>query len=153
MEMISTSTRKAFSEVDTLLGLIREGNRNKVPQNIRDLFQKEKDNQYIKRIEPNVPIKNQNLKRETLAIMAFLNLKYICDDDKEKQRLLRVYKDNEKRYQDEMSAKLNHLNERRNEEVASSAKEAEAENIKQPNELIKVGFFQKIINKIKSIFR
>ncbi len=51
-------------------------------------------------IEPNKPIKEQNLLEETLAIIALLNLKYWCDDDYEKQRLKKIYARNEKIYQE-----------------------------------------------------
>ncbi len=42
---------------------------------------------YSKEIKPNQPIKDQNLKEETLALIAMLNLQYWCEDEKEKQRL------------------------------------------------------------------
>ena len=37
-------------------------------------FKKEKDNNYKKEIDINIPIQYQNLKEETLALIAILNL-------------------------------------------------------------------------------
>ena len=97
---ISKITRRAYSEVDEFLRLIPEENVNKIPQKVRKLFNEEKDTEYVKNIDPNEDISKQNLMEETLAIIAMLNLKYWCEDEKEKERLIEVYKNNEKKYQD-----------------------------------------------------
>ena len=88
---ISINTRQAYSEVDEFICLLSEENRDKVPIYLRELFTKEKDTNYIKGINPNIPIKEQGLKEETLAIIAWLNLEYWCQDENEKKRLREVY--------------------------------------------------------------
>ena len=69
---VSINTRQAYSEVDEFLGLISNEHRNKIPKKLREFFREEKDTNYIKGINPNVPIKNQKLKEETLGIIAYL---------------------------------------------------------------------------------
>ena len=71
---ISVATRQAYTEIDTFLELIDEEEREKVPKHLRELFKKEKDKNYIKNIDINVSIEEQNLKDETLALIALLNL-------------------------------------------------------------------------------
>lgn len=95
---ISINTRQAYSEIDELLNIISVENKNKVPEYLRELFNKEKDENYIKGINPNIPIKDQALKQETLAIIAWLNLEYWCQDENEKERLREIYAKNAKRY-------------------------------------------------------
>ena len=58
--------------------------RDKIPQKLREFFKEERDTNYIKGINPTKPIKNQNLKEETLGIIALLNLQYWCEDENEK---------------------------------------------------------------------
>ena len=87
---VSINTRQAYSEVDEFLGLISNEHRNKIPKKLREFFREEKDTNYIKGINPNVPIKNQKLKEETLGIIALLNLQYWCEDENEKKRLKEV---------------------------------------------------------------
>lgn len=99
---VSFSTRQAYSEVDSFLELLDEADRNKIPIKLRNLFRQEKDKNYIKKIEVNIPIEEQNLKEETLAIIALLNLKYWCDQEEEKERLKRRYARNERIYQEEL---------------------------------------------------
>ena len=95
---ISINTRQAYSEVDEFLNIISRENRNKVPQYLIQFFKNEKDQNYNKGINPNIPIKNQDLKAETLAIIAWLNLEYWCQDENEKKRLREVYDRNEERF-------------------------------------------------------
>ena len=104
---VSTNTRQAYSEIDEFLGLLSSEKRNKVPQKLRELFKRERDKEYIKRIDTTIPIKEQNLKEETLAIIALLNLQYWCEDEDEKERLQKVYSNNEKLYQEMLREKFN----------------------------------------------
>ena len=99
---ISENTRKAYSEVDVFLNLLPEDKRDKVPENVRKYFKEEKDDSYKKSIDPNVDIKDQNLKSETLSIIAALNLKYWCEDEEERKRLIDIYTKNEEIYNDSM---------------------------------------------------
>ena len=149
---ISQSQREAYSEIDEFLELITEEEKNQIPQKLRDFFKREKANGYHKGINLNVPIKDQNLKSETLALIALLNLQYWCKDEEEKERLNKIYADNEKKYQDKMREKYNPDNIFKNNKT-------EVENIKKDNDedsnqLIeyKESIFKKIFTKLLRIF-
>ena len=73
---VSINTRQAYSEIDEFLGLLSDEQRNKIPKKLREFFKEEKDQEYKKGINPNIAIKNQDLKEETLGIIALLNLQY-----------------------------------------------------------------------------
>lgn len=96
---IPLATRQTYSEIDAFLRILDDSTVNKIPLKLREFFQREKDKNYIKEIKTDIPISEQNLKEETLAIIALLNLKYWCDDEQEKTRLKKVYEENEKKYQ------------------------------------------------------
>ena len=81
---------------------------------------KEKDKEYKKQIDSEIPIKDQNLKSETLAIIAMLNLQYWCEDEQEKERLKKVYAQNEKTYQEDLQIKFNPDNIFKNRQNISS---------------------------------
>ena len=149
---ISQSQREAYSEIDEFLELITEEEKNQIPQKLRDFFKREKANGYHKGINLNVPIKDQNLKSETLALIALLNLQYWCKDEEEKERLKKIYADNEKKYQDKIREKYNPDNIFKNNKT-------EVENIKKDNDedsnqLIeyKESIFKKIFTKLLRIF-
>ena len=98
---------------------------------------------YIKGINPNVPIKNQKLKEETLGIIALLNLQYWCEDENEKKRLKEVYAKNEKRYQEYLQVQFNP-----NEIFKKKEPTQESLSIVEYKESI----IKKLVNKIKNIF-
>lgn len=87
---VSINTRQAYSEVDEFLNLLSDEQINKIPQKLRDFFKEEKDQNYKKEISLKSPIKNQNLKEETLGIIALLNLQYWCENENlDKDKLIK----------------------------------------------------------------
>lgn len=146
--MISKNIRQAYSEVDEFLSLLSEEERNKIPENIRQIFRQEKDKNYLKGINPNIEIKDQNLLEETLAIIAMLNLNYICEDEEEKARLKEVYANNEKKYQDILQLDFN-------EDKVFGIKQDYKIEENEDSILIpkKENILQRIINKIKVFFK
>lgn len=145
--MVSIKTRQAYSEIDEFLGLLSEEQRNEIPKKLREFFKEEKDKDYVKNINPNIPIKDQNLKEETLAIIALLNFQYWCKDEEEKKRLQAIYAQNEKKYQDMLYKKYNpnDIFKKKDETVTEN-------NIKQEENMqiieYKESIFKRIINKI-----
>lgn len=147
---ISIQTKQAYTEIDNFIELLTEEDRNKIPKRLRQFFKEEKDKNYIKKIDVDIPIKNQNLKEETLALIALLNIKYICNDDKEKDRLTKIYSENDIKYQKNLKKQYydNIFSNRKNniqaidEEVT---KETAIIKYKQKN------FIQKIFDKIKHL--
>lgn len=144
---VSIKTRQAYSEIDEFLGLLSEEQRNEIPKKLRDFFKEEKDIEYIKNIDKDIPIKDQNLKEETLAIIALLNLQYWCKDEEEKKRLQEIYAQNEKEYQDMLYEKYNpnDIFKKKDETTIENKNE-----IKENMQIIeyKEPMFRRIINKI-----
>ena len=147
---ISISTRQAYSEIDEFLDLLSPERRNKIPQKLQQLFKNEKDKNYIKGINPNVSIKEQALKEETLSIIALLNLQYWCDNVAEKERLEKIYSDNEKKYQDMLQEKYNPDNifkNKQSQNLVENDEEISLVPIKEKN------FILKLFDKIKNMFK
>lgn len=148
---VSINIRQAYSEIDEFLGLLSDEQRNKIPQKLREFFKEEKDPNYKKRINSNVPIKNQNLKEETLGIIALLNLQYWCENEQERDRLKEVYSQNEKKYQKLLREQYNPDDIFKKRIINIESKQEEIEN----NQIVeyKETFIKRIINKIKSFFK
>ena len=146
---ISINTREAYAEVDNFIECLDSCDKNKVPESIRKYFKKEKSKNYNKIIDANQPIKNQNLKDETLAIIAMLNLKYWCDDEEEKKRLMTIYSKNEKKYQNELKEKydIEKIFEERNNKKLENYQEKNLSKIK------KESFWDKLKNTILKILK
>lgn len=144
---IMIKTRQAYSEIDEFLGLLSEEQRNEIPKKLRDFFKEEKDQEYFKNIDKDISIKDQNLKEETLAIIALLNLQYWCKDEEEKKRLQEIYAQNEKEYQDMLYEKYNPNDIFKKKEGTTIENNTE---IKEKMQMVeyKDSVFKRIINKI-----
>lgn len=150
---LSNITRQAYSEVTEIINLLDEDDRKKIPLNLRKYFEKERDKKYNKTIDLSISMKEQGLKRETIAIIAMLNLNYICNDKSEKEKLQKKYGENERKYQEELSKKYNINN------IFKSSIEEEntddLDNIQEEKALIvkKEKFLSKVIRFFKKIFK
>jgi hypothetical protein len=146
---ISINTREAYAEVDNFIECLDSYDKNKVPESIRKYFKKEKSKNYNKIIDVNKPIKDQNLKDETLAIIAMLNLKYWCDDEEEKKRLMTIYSENEKKYQNELKEKYDI------EKIFKERNNKKSENYQEKNvpEIKKESLWDKLKNMILKMFK
>lgn len=140
---VSLQTRQAYAELDTFIELLDDSLKNKIPTKLREFFKREKDLSYVKNINPNIPIKEQNLKRETLSLIALINLEYLCEDENEKARLNEIYNKNEVEYKEQMKEKYN-LNFLNKEEDKTTKEEI--------IEYKKESWYMKIIHKVKKLF-
>lgn len=146
---MNQSTMEAYAEVDTVLNLMDKKYLNEIPSKLRELFKKEKSKDYIKEIVADKPLKEQNLKEETLSILAVLNYNYWCKDEAHKKELLELYSENERKYQEELKEKYNSDNLFKNKETKKQSQVVQNDVALVP---VKEKFFTKFIKKLKDIF-
>ena len=148
---ISQTTRQAYSEIDEFLSLLTDEKREQIPVKLREFFKEEKDKNYTKGIKLDIPVKDQNFKEETLAIIALLNLEYWCQDEEEKEKLRKIYDNNEKIYKEMLQVEFKPDDVFKKNNVV-----IENENNKQvaPISMVeyKESVFKRVLNKIKQIF-
>ncbi len=156
---MSQSLMEAYAEVDSIIDSMEEQYINEIPEKLRKMFKDNKASNYSKVIFDDIPLEKQNLKEETLTILAILNYQYWCKDENKKKELLKLYSENEKKYQEQMSQKFNY-----EDLFANSKKEAQniiteetnssKEEVLQNDNLalveIKPTFLLILVNKIKS---
>lgn len=142
---------KAYSEVDKILSFMEIRYVEKVPKKMREMFKNEKLQDYEPNIDKNIPLEEQQLERKTLAILAMLNLNYWCENEEEKEELIRAYSNNDKKRNEELREKYNPDNIFKNKN-----KEREVEQITEEITAIaeykKENFVKKLLNKIKRLF-
>ena len=142
---------KAYSEVDKILSFMEIRYVEKVPKKMREMFKNEKLQDYEPNIDKNIPLEEQQLERKTLAILAMLNLNYWCENEEEKEELIRAYSINDKNRNEELREKYNPDNIFKNKN-----KEREVEQITEEITAIaeykKENFIKKLLNKIKRLF-
>lgn len=121
---MNNELKEVYGQVYEFLSLVEEKYLEKIPSGVIEFFKNQKDENYVKKINPNVSIREQNLKEETIAIIAMLNLNYWCEDEIEKRRLKEIYAKNEINYQRRLCQEeiARREKERRREEEIAKAK-------------------------------
>ena len=136
--------KMAYCEVDIILEQLEEKYVNKIPNKLQKLFKEQKRKDYFPEIRFDIPIEEQKLLRKTIAILAMINLNYWCEDEKQKQELIKIYAENDKKREAELREKYN----------PDNIFKSKIEKIVSEQALVeyKESFFKRIINKIKDLF-
>ncbi len=149
---MENTVKDIYSEVYAILNMLGKEYINKLPKDIYNIIKEEKSTEYNPVYETTVALDKQDVKKETISIIAFLHLNYWCNED-EKIKLRELFDENEDKYQEE-------LKQQEEQEV-----EQEDEEIQDDNNEIEIGkeflsmivykeenFAQRIFNKIRKLF-
>lgn len=140
----------AYSEVDAILNLLEDKYKEKVPEKVRTFFKEEKMVDYTPTIDVNIPLIQQNLKRETIVLLAILNINYWCENEEEKLFFVNeLAKNEEEKKKIEEKYNPDNLFKNRQKEIID-------ENFQAGQELIiykETNFISKLLNKIKQLFK
>lgn len=141
----------AYAEVVEVLDNMSLEDRNKIPKKVYDFFIEKSSKDYIKHLNKNIDLCKQDIREDTKEILAILLTNYWCKTENEKNDLLKLFRENELKYQQDLREKYNPDNifkKRAQESVI------EEKNIEKEFALVeyKESFFKKLINKIKNIF-
>ena len=102
---MTDETKRVYTEVLEVLENVPQEYTDKIPKDILEIFRKERVDNYKIGINKECPLKNENLNKRTLAIIAMLNYKYWCLDKSMKDELYKMYLSNDKKYEEEMREK------------------------------------------------
>lgn len=149
---MNTKVQETYSEVYGVLNMLGDSFINKLPEKLVNMIKEEKSSTYNPKYIPNKSLTEQNIKRETLAMITLLHLNYWCETEDEKNELRAILNENEKKYQEEISKKYNPF-----KNVEKDAKKIENEPVKVADNVAlneyKESFISKIIDKIKAFFK
>ena len=143
---MENNLKKAYSEIYEILNLMEKEYVNKVPPKLRDLFKMEKEDNFSVNINIDKPLENQNLQKDTLTILAILYINYWSESDEEKQELIKLFRDVDKRNEEFYSTE--NLFKKQEKKANLNENTTNLQLIVQKN-----NFFIKIINKIKNLFK
>lgn len=152
---ISKNTRIAYAEIDSFIDLLPEKEKMKIPNELVEMFRKEKDKETTKKLSLDIPIEEQNLNDETWNLIALLYLEYLCEDEEEKKELEKIYEENDRKYMQEIKEKYDpdkifKEREKARNERKNKTKE-EIQNL--PILKTKENIIQKIIKFINKLFK
>ncbi len=143
---MNIKTKEIYSEVYQVLNLLGNEYIDKLPNRLFNLLKEKRNVNYNPQYTEDIPLNKQNIKKESIAIIALIHLNYWCEDEKEKYELKQILKNNENKYQQELRNKYN---------PEDIFKKNNPENIVENQTSIieyKEPLYKKFINKIKSLF-
>lgn len=142
--MVGVNTKEIYSEVYSILDLLGDKYIKRLPKNLYNLIKNEKLNTYNPKYDITIPLYKQNIKKDSLSMIALFHLNYWCESDEDKEELREIFGKNEKCYQEEIREKYNPDNIFKKKE---QSKENDVAMIEYKESII-----TKIINRIKKFF-
>ena len=144
-------TKEIYSEVYQVLNLSENDYLNKLPDSLINMLREKRDVNYNPQYTADIPLNEQNIKKETIFIIVLLYLNYWCKDEKEVLEVKKILKENEDKYQVEFREKYNPDNIFKNN--IRETKENTQNVINETTMILyKKSVFIKIINRLKNFF-
>ena len=142
---------KRLVEVDEILNYLSEEDLLKIPEEVRNTIKKNKDKEYFWKYDETKPLKEQDVSRDTIAFLSYLNMEYLLNE-KQKEFMQQLHELNEKKLEEAKAEKygvedLFKRNKPQQEEQKETEQEQELSLVKY-----KENFFTKVISKIKNFF-
>lgn len=141
---------KAYTEVLEILRYFSEEEYLKIPREKVNFYKEHRDKEYIFKINPNIDLAEQNISKETYAILSSIFIDYFATD-KQKETLNKLLAQNEEK-QEEIKREKYNIENLFKIEKQESYKENE---IDSKAELVKYKetLFNKFINYIKKLLK
>ena len=138
--------QETYSEVYCILNMLGENYIKRLPNSLYKIIRDSKSLTYNPQYSKEKSLNEQNIKRESLSMIALFHLNYWCNSNEEKEQLKQLFKNNEEKHQAEIREKYNPDNLFKNKH-----KEINKE-IEKENETAIVQYHESILTKIKKWF-
>ena len=78
---MSKINEEVCSDISIIIGMMPKEMKDKISNNFIDFIENNKSSQYVSNINPNVPINQQEIKKETKEMLGMIYRDYLCLDD------------------------------------------------------------------------
>lgn len=78
---MSKINEEVCSDISIIIGMMPKEMKDKISNNFIDFIENNKSRQYVSNINPNVPINQQEIKKETKEMLGMIYRDYLCLDD------------------------------------------------------------------------
>lgn len=137
-----------YAELSEILKMMEPKEVNKIPKKLLEVIEKEKSNTYIPNYSSKIELNSQNIKKETLVMLALLYINYWCEDENEKKEYLKLIEENEQKYRQQIREKTDIKYITRTQKIEkNNVPEQELAVVKNKS------FIKNVIEKIKSFLK
>ena len=155
------TTKEMYSEVYGILKALGNKYIDKLPKTVLKVITECKEEKYNPEYSMSITLKEQDINRKSLAMIALFHYNYWCETEEERKKFKNMLETNEEKHQKEMQEKysndkiFNKATTKIEEETISEKVDRFVEVSNQSTANIveyKQSFFNKIIDKIKQWF-
>ena len=142
---------KRLVEVDEILNYLSEEDLLKIPEEVRNTIKENKDKEYVWKYDVSKELKEQNLSRDTIILLSYLNMEYLLNEE-QKKYMQQLHELNEKKLEELKTEKysVDDLFKKKKKEETQTKKQVEEKSLIECKE---ENIFTKVINKIKNFFK
>ena len=141
---------KRLVEVDEILNYLSYENLVKIPESIRKAIKENKDKEYVWKYDKSKTLLQQNLNRDTIAFLSYLNMEYLLSneqkqvmEDMHELNEINAEREKQKRYNPDMIFKKDNKDTKEN---GVTTNKEDMVVYKKEN------IFTKLIDRLKKIF-
>ena len=154
------TTKEMYSEVYGILKALGDKYINKLPKTVLKVITESKEENYNPEYSMSIPLKEQDINRKSLAMIALFHYNYWCETEEERKKFKNMLETNEEKYQKEMKEKYSNDKIFNNRNIKKEEEKGNIETTEAKNEVLldsniveyKQSFFNKVIDKIKKWF-
>ena len=142
---------EVYVDISIIIKMMPEEMRNKLSKKFIEFIENNKSTNYNSNINPEIPLKEQELRQETKEMLGIIYRDYMCSKE-ERARLIREEKielehiEKEKRKKYDKNDNFENNNRNMEEKEKTDFKECNVIKYREP-------FIKRMLNKLKSIFR
>ena len=100
---------KRLVEVSVILNHLTKSDYNKIPREVIDTIENNKDREYTWNYDETKDLKEQNVNRDTIAIVSYINMRYLLNE-KQKKYVQEILKENQIKIEEIKEQKYNRKN-------------------------------------------
>lgn len=100
---------KCLVQVDEILNYLNLEELKKIPENVRKTIKDNKDKNYTWKYDVSKKLEEQNLNRKSIAILSYLNMEYLLNDEQRKL-MEQIHRVNEQKQEEEKRKQYNPKN-------------------------------------------
>lgn len=139
-----------YVDISVIISMMPIEMKSKISNSFINFIEKNKSNNYVSNINPNIPLKEQNIRKETKEMMGIIYRDYLCNEEErinllqeEKRELTKLEAEKREIYNPDNIFKKNNLKENNKEN-----------DIKNEVAVVeyKKSIIRKLITKIKKLF-
>ena len=145
--------QETYSEVYGILNMLGENYIKRLPNSLYEMIRDSKSLTYNPQYSKEISLNEQNIKRESLSMIALFHLNYWCNSNEEKEQLKQLFKNNEEKHQAEIREKYNPDNLFKNRKQENTTESQPFINDVAIVKYKEKNFLQKIFDKIKYLFK